>query len=219
MNKIFFVYVDWTLEDVPRCFYVGKGNEARVREHKRNLYWQRVACKYGWRREVVFVTKEEKAALDLEIELVAHHKTYRYDNIDRWGCNFTRGGDGTSGHKHSKEHRSQISGEGNPFYGKKHSEEFKRRLSDERKGEKSLLFGKRGCEIAHFGRKHSLEQRKKFAGENHGWAKMTWEKVDEIRLRHANGESQDELARAFNVSRPTIHYIVRYKTWKLEIRA
>jgi len=68
---VFFTYIDWTTEEIARAFYVGKGNESRVRERKRNLYWQRVAAKYGHVREVVFATKDERMALDFEIEMIA----------------------------------------------------------------------------------------------------------------------------------------------------
>lgn len=48
---------------------------------------------------------------------------------------------------------------------------------------------------------------------------MTWAKVDEIRRRYTFGESKADLARCFNVRWPTIHYIVTFKTWKLELKA
>jgi hypothetical protein len=33
--NMFYVYVDWTTEDSPRPFYVGKGNISRTRKGKR----------------------------------------------------------------------------------------------------------------------------------------------------------------------------------------
>lgn len=50
-------------------------------------------------------------------------------------------------------------------------------------------------------------------GEKHSQAKLTWEKVDEIRRRYAAGENQYELARAFGVSQPTTQRIVTGKNW------
>lgn len=154
---IFFVYIDRTLEIPPRAFYVGKGNASRVRERKRNLYWQRVAAKYGHVREVVFATKDERAALDFEIEMIAENKTFRFDNVDRWGCNFTRGGDGISGYKYSAEFIASRSGPGNPFYGKTHSPELIKQWK-ERTGDKHPMFGKRGSECHNYGRKDTPEQ-------------------------------------------------------------
>jgi hypothetical protein len=49
---IFFVYIDWTLEDVPRSFYIGNGVFARVQKHERNAYWKNIAAKYGWKPSV-----------------------------------------------------------------------------------------------------------------------------------------------------------------------
>ena len=48
--------------------------------------------------------------------------------------NFTDGGDGSSGFKHSEKTRKKMSennkGENNPMYGKKHSEETKKKISE-----------------------------------------------------------------------------------------
>jgi len=40
--KVFFVYVDWTTEETPRPFYVGKDVVARVRTKKRNRHHMRL---------------------------------------------------------------------------------------------------------------------------------------------------------------------------------
>lgn len=50
---------------------------------------------------------------------------------------------------------------------------------------------------------------------SHRWAaKLTEEKVAEIRSRYARGELQSALGGAFGVGSPTISNIVRRKTWK-----
>lgn len=215
---IFYVYVDWTTEESPRAFYVGKGNESRVKERDRNEYWQRVAAKHGWRREVVFGTREEKVALDLETQLIKEHKTYTYDNPDRWGCNFTRGGDGTSGYKHTEEHRARMRGEGNPFYGKKHSDEMYKKWSEERKGERCWLYGKRGPEHPAYGVKRTQAERenlrRQFSGERNRNAKLTQKAVDEIRSLYATNEyTQKQLAAMFNVCQSTIYKVLHNEIW------
>lgn len=53
-----------------------------------------------------------------------------------------------------------------------------------------------------------------FLGEAHGMAKLTEQKVREIRSRHAAGELQRELARAFGVSRSAIGLIVHRLKWR-----
>jgi NUMOD3 motif len=55
--------------------------------------------------------------------------------------NKTEGGDGVSGYKHTDEFRKwqseqkkNLTGELNPFYGKKHNEETKQKMREDRKG-------------------------------------------------------------------------------------
>jgi uncharacterized coiled-coil protein SlyX len=47
-------------------------------------------------------------------------------------------------------------------------------------------------------------------------AKLTWEKVSEIRKRYDNGkgETQQMLAKEFDISQAVISSIVNYRTWK-----
>jgi len=42
----FYVYVDWTLEDQPRAFYVGYGGKNRVARKTRNKHHTNIAKKY-----------------------------------------------------------------------------------------------------------------------------------------------------------------------------
>ena len=71
--------------------------------------------------------------------------------------NFTEGGDGMSGFKHSKESKRKISeakkGENHPMYGKSHSEEARKKISEALKGENNPMYGK----------SHSEETRKKMS--------------------------------------------------------
>jgi hypothetical protein len=56
------------------------------------------------------------------------------------------------------------------------------------------------------------EQRRR--GELNGEAKLTWEKVREIRARHAaGGISYVTLAQEYGVTPPAIGYIIRGKNW------
>ncbi len=102
--KVFFVYVDWTTEENPRPFYIGKGNAARVRTKKRNRHHTRLVNLYGMRREVVYATKDEQAAFEFEEQLIAEHRTFVHDG---WGANFSRGGEGPSGYRQSPETRAR----------------------------------------------------------------------------------------------------------------
>ncbi len=98
----FYTYEDWTIEETPRCFYVCKGNISRINDfnpRRRNKRHRGIALKYGLTRKIVLDTLIEKESFTKEIELIAERKTYIYDE-GSWGANFTRGGDGTVGHKH-----------------------------------------------------------------------------------------------------------------------
>lgn len=53
-----------------------------------------------------------------------------------------------------------------------------------------------------------------FHGEEHPRAKLTWTQVREIRARHSAGESGLSLARAFDMGRTSIYYILRGEHWK-----
>lgn len=104
------VYIDWTCEETPRPFYVGKGNKRRVNAERRNRKHASVSRRYGRRRTLVFESDDHDEILAEESRLVALHKTFTtsYDDHDI-GCNFTMGGDGTYGYKHSEETRAILS--------------------------------------------------------------------------------------------------------------
>ena len=78
LTKRYAVYVDYTTEEVPRPFYVGKGNKARVNHIPRNDLHGCIALKHGHQRKVVMETDDEGLALQEEKRLVAEHKTYAH---------------------------------------------------------------------------------------------------------------------------------------------
>ncbi len=100
---MFHVYVDRTATPDSRVFYVGKGNDARISKKERNTHHTNIVAKYGFVREVVFSTPSETEALQREIDLIKEHDTYVYSNTCVFGCNYTLGGDGVSGHVHATE--------------------------------------------------------------------------------------------------------------------
>ena len=108
MKTMFLVYEDWTLEPNPRCFYVGKGTHRRVRLLKRNGVHTKIANHFGINRIVVFETENEHEALSLEAQKIIEHKTYVHANDYVFGANFTMGGDGVTGKRHSPESKARI---------------------------------------------------------------------------------------------------------------
>ena len=125
-------YVDHTTEDVPLCFYVGKGNIGRVNcVFARNSKHAGVASKYGIKRTVVAAFKDEKDALDNERLLIKEHKTYFKDS--RLGSNFTLGGEGASGYKYTDEQRQRAR---ETHLGKKHSDATRAKMGATQVGKK-----------------------------------------------------------------------------------
>lgn len=109
--KLYHVYEDWTLEETPRCFYVGKGDDNRVAKLKRQSKPHRdVAQTLGQRRVVVFSTEDEALALERERAVIqerhVHPRDSEYNGI---GCNRTLGGQGNSGRIVSEETCRRIS--------------------------------------------------------------------------------------------------------------
>jgi hypothetical protein len=153
----FKVYIDYTTEQIPRPFYVGKGHHRRVKLFSRNKLHTAISNKYGFDRRVVFETDDEQEAFVKEIELIAEHNTYVYSG--GWGANFTRGGEGKSETKHS----NALKSENHPMWGRHHTEESKRKNSESNKtaqlGRKNGMYGKH----------HSEETRKKISDNQKGW--------------------------------------------------
>jgi hypothetical protein len=76
-------------------------------------------------------------------------------------------------------------------------------------GRRQGFYIQRHPETSHFRRRDIY----RVCGESLGQAKLTVEKVREIKARFANGEGQRALGRAFGVSIATISDIVHDRTW------
>jgi hypothetical protein len=131
-------YKHWTLEDVPRCFYVGKGLIGRPESTRnRNHKWRATVKRYGFRVEICIgpVTNEEACAWEIEnINLMATFSIcHDHDNQNDIGCNFTKGGEGSLGRIVSQEVREKISsaqrGKNSAWYGRTHTAETKQKIS------------------------------------------------------------------------------------------
>ena len=105
------VYEDWTLEEAPRCFYVGKGNDDRVEKLKRsNCYHREISSELGQCRVVVASSSNEDQILEIERKIISERHTYVKDpEYNGIGCNLTKGGQGNSGRVVTLETRQKIS--------------------------------------------------------------------------------------------------------------
>lgn len=122
MRKV-FGYKHWTLEESPRCFYVGKGLEGRA-EHstRRSRKWHAVVNRYGLRVEVCIGPVSDEEAIEWEIKNISLEDTFTTSYSTESGqnirCNFTRGGDGAAGYRHTAKHKAHIS---NVLRGNRHT--------------------------------------------------------------------------------------------------
>lgn len=143
MNSDFYGYKHWTLEDSPRCFNVGKGRKHRPHdEHpkRRSHKWHAIVKRYGLRVEVCIgpVTHAEVCAWEIEwIEKEGTFSTnHAHDDPDDIGCNFTKGGEGSFGMKHTPEwcaaHSARLKGRKRPPF----SDEWRSNISAAAKGKK-----------------------------------------------------------------------------------
>lgn len=97
------------------------------------------------------------------------------------------------------ENPSDKSGKNNPFYGKKHSQETKQRLREAARNRSPELKKKMGA---------------KNRGEGNHKAKLTWEKVREIRRIYSEGgQTQRSLASEYGVSKGAIQALLEGKSW------
>ena len=103
----FYVYIHRKAA-TGEIFYVGKGKDLRYLDRSnRNTWWENTVSKYGFNVEFVETCLQEWYALELEIELIALYG--RKDLGLGPLVNLTDGGEGTSGHACSEEHRAKLS--------------------------------------------------------------------------------------------------------------
>ena len=146
-------YKHWTLEEISRCFNVGKGLTRRPFSRKnRNHKWHAIVKRYGLRVEICVESLTNFDACAWEIEQIAAMGTFStnhsHDDPNDIGCNFTKGGDGGPGHRWTDESRAKQSashrGKAPWNKGKHLSSEQKLKLSTLNTGEKHPMFGKAG---------------------------------------------------------------------------
>lgn len=224
-EKEFYIYIDKT--DDGRVFYVGKGRLSRIKKVKRNKKWCRIANKYGWIRVVLFGTKDESYAFEMEKEIIFRYKTFEKEWIDGsgWGANFTVGGEGTSGFKHSKRSRMKMAerkmGELSPCFGKRGNQHPAFGHIGHFSGKKLSQEHRRKISMAHTGiimPPFSLEHRENIAsaklGNKNPNSKLTEEKVRQIRTLYSTDKiSHAKLGKMFNISGSRITLIINGKSW------
>lgn len=120
----FYVYLHLRADDgLP--FYVGKGRNRRAWiAHGRNIHWQRTVSKHGLVVEILKDSMNEDAAFEFEKSTIL--------TLGRgFLCNYTDGGDGPSGYKHSAETLAKLR---LSLIGRRHSDATKARIGAKSKG-------------------------------------------------------------------------------------
>jgi len=189
------VYIGKTVSELKerkRCHFKDANNKNR---RGYDSAFPRAIRKYGienlvW--EILYENVSHSQLLKLEISVILE-----YDSFHN-GYNSTKGGEGTIGYKHTDEAKAKMSKDRK---GAIHTKESKDKMSKAKKGKPS-------------NRILSKESRDKISGENHHKAKLTWNKVAEIRKLYKQGSyNQLEIASIYGVDNSTINSIIRNKNW------
>lgn len=104
MEKKFYTYAH-VRNDTSTVFYIGKGTARRAySKYARNNLWHKIAKKHGYTVQIISYWGTEQEAFEHEKKLI---KFYKETGIDL--ANFTNGGDGISGYRHTKEAKERAS--------------------------------------------------------------------------------------------------------------
>ena len=169
----------------------GHGNRCYKTTRKCNDHFNNIVKSIPCAVNLLVENCTEQEALDFEVWYIYNYRDvigYPLVNITDGGDGYTVTGKHHAlyNREFTEEHRKNLSnakkgkccGENNSFYGKTHtdetrdkirnsrlgtkaSEETKSKLSEMRKGEGNVMYGRRGEDSPLFGRKHSAETNKK----------------------------------------------------------
>jgi hypothetical protein len=124
MNK-FYTYAHYR-NDTNELFYIGKGTEKRAwKRADRSELWSRITKKHGRTVQILAYWDTEQEAFDHEKLLISCFRDMGKNLI-----NFTDGGDGISGYRHTDETRKKLSENGKKLYSNK---EYAKRMAAIRK--------------------------------------------------------------------------------------
>jgi hypothetical protein len=168
MENNCYIYVHYRGDNLSP-FYVGKGTrkdkntykgvyERAFRKSRNNKYWNRIVNKVGYHVLIIHDNLTEPQAFDMER---AYINWYGRENL----VNFTDGGEGMSGYKHTEEAKKKYKNSMEKYY---NSEEHKKKLSDAGKGQISWNKGKKLSEEHKRKMSNSLKGRESWnKGKSH----------------------------------------------------
>jgi len=210
--------------------YIGKTEREladRIREHKHHsknsttrLY--NAIRKYGWDSLEWFVLDRSDDVCYINSREKALIREYRCLEREK-GYNLREGGEGGRHHQETKDKISILNtGQNNGMYGRRAWNSgknlSKQHIENLRESHKGQIPWNKGKKLPPTGPR-SEETKKKISeansGENNGQAKLTCEKVIEIRKTYSNGGlTQRQLAEKYRISQSVINSIVNNKTWR-----
>jgi hypothetical protein len=159
-EPIFYTYAH-IRKDTGQVFYIGKGSFDRAYHNKnRNNHWHKIVDKHGFEVQILNRWHDEKDSLADEVKLIAEYKAKGVRL-----CNYTIGGDGISGHRHSAETRAKLSA---MQIGKVISDAQRKKLSEAGKGRIQPEDVRLKISLKNSGRKRTPEQIKANSERNKG---------------------------------------------------
>jgi hypothetical protein len=137
MSEVFYVY-EHLRNDTNKIFYVGKGSGDRCyKKIGRNQHWHNIVNSSGFTVRILVEDMSEELAFALEIERIRELREQGVPIV-----NYTDGGDGASGYKHTDEARAKISAKKTGVKLEPFSEEHKQKMSEAAKGSNNSMYGK-----------------------------------------------------------------------------
>ena len=133
---MFYVY-EYYIVETGEIIYVGKGTGRRAKElYNRNKQFLETVKQFNCKVRIYKDGLTNDEACELEIKRIAE---LREQGLAK--CNISNGGDGALPGELNHMYGVRLTGENNPFYGRKHSDETKKKISQSRKG-KGARIGK-----------------------------------------------------------------------------
>jgi len=174
-----------------------------------NIYFHRAIRKYGREAFMWEIILDNIPIEDLNM----YERFYiaLYSTFGEFGYNGTNGGE--SGRVFSQEVKDKMS---KAKIGNSINKDIRLKLSISHRGRKKNKKTNKKCNVVcNCSEEMRLKRSAAAAGENNPTAKLTAERVMEIRIKYASNKyTQSQLSIEYGVSRANIGYIVRNETWK-----
>jgi len=134
---MYYVYIHKRC-DSGMPFYVGKGKNDRAYSKKnRNKHWHHIVESCGYNVEVLINGVDEEFAFFCEQEVIDKYRRLGYTL-----ANYTNGGEGPAGYKHTEESKQKMRGTRKGGFTRTFTEEHKQKLSQLKLGKPAPQKGK-----------------------------------------------------------------------------